>query len=352
MRIRFIIIVLAAMAITFTGCSKKDDAAAGGATTTTNLYSKANSVGPQFDDTAASSKIQPLDLTSGTNLYNLYQLFRYYDPAQHEGVIDMHNFYKLMYEIQSKVEGFGSSCTTITEQNIAPPYPGIDSTGWTFDCAKNDTTQTGYISAAAINAAAAANGDLYVVTGYKWAPQETEQIGAGSALASYVSSTKAFTVDMAHLTYYPAGGSMGGANGDGFGIRTYLAGTEADGSTPAQFSVVKSISTNLDGSSYITVVGKGVAEGTDGYFLFKFSTDGENYKYFCFPSGATETQLEAMTDAGYDAGDSEITTNCSDYVTAVDALSPFGPDDAPKALSAFTAGAGDSDPKVQLTFTE
>jgi hypothetical protein len=185
----------------------------------------------------------------------------------------------------------------------------------TYDQAVNDTTMKhGY--------AIRVEGD----TKYALITWSTGLSNAGDSYGvmqgNYNDSTGALEIDMAVYFDYDSI--------EDFSIRLELVGNAQTHAFTTRFGKSNA------GGFLISVVGKGVSQGEDRFFLFKvtvpdLSIDG---KYFCFPASADEDTLIAEDDTG----SVTVPADCSSYENDVDSLTAFTSSDIPTSTSDFNTG--------------
>lgn len=289
----------------------------GGGETENFFYSSMKNVSPTIVEGSSTASINALD--SGTIIGSIYEALRDYEYPRDEGVIDMHNIYKVLNTAGQIYEKAELSCASITEKAFTAPYDmGLNST--TYNCAGNsDTMNDNYANGFAIKEV---DGIKHGLLTYRWAPEST-QAGHGILQGSYTATTGDVSVRMLHHTHY--------TTQDGFVVRSHIAGNET---THAFTLSLLSASTGTS-PNWTSMVGKGISEGTGNYFLFRVKTSSDNTpKYFCFPASATSTVLEQM-NSDNSAGKDTVDTECASYKTAVDAMTFLTTSDVPMSISDF-----------------
>jgi hypothetical protein len=143
-----------------------------------------------------------------------------------------------------------------------------------------------------------------------------------SMKASYSDTSKSLTLDV--VQYVDYGQEVyEGLNTGKFIMRMYVEGN-SDSHTFDALKVIKYNST--EGAYYLNIVGKGISQGADNYFLFRItdvngsdrpaSTNG----YFCIAAG----NLTANTDFSTPKTEEQIAaTDCAMYLEDVKAMVPF-----------------------------
>ncbi len=280
------------------------------------FYLATKEVAPAFN--GAASKKMTRALTSGTLIYAVFELLRDYEYPADEGVIDMHNIYKVLYTAGQIYETAESGCSPITEASVASPFDlGITDA---YNCAGNSGTMSDtYANGFAIKDADPVK---YALLTYRWAPGTPDHEEHGILQGSYNEAAGDLSLKMIHNVFYAAS--------DGFVVRS-----DIEGNATTHAFTLKSISAGTGTSTnYTSIVGKGISQGSGNYFLLKVNSDAVTGKYFCIPADATETELEGMTAAGYDTVDA----SCSAYQADVDAMT-FLQDNVstiPDSISDFT----------------
>ena len=290
------------------------------ATSANFFLSAAQQVAPTFGSSSsiAISAESISELPVGSILYSIHEALRDYEFPRDEGVIDMHNIYKVLTTSGQIYETAESSCLSITEAAVLSPFDlGLNSE--TYNCAGNfNTMADGYANGFAIRDAGNIKHGLLT---YRWAPEAPDHLEHGILQGSYDENTKNLNVRMIHLVEYAAQG--------GFVVRSHIVGNEE----------THAFSLNLlsagigESSGWVSLVGKGVSKGAGQYFLFKVqNSSGVDGKYFCFPADATETDLIAMHEENPEGAET-VDANCADYQSDVDAMIFLATADAPTALS-------------------
>ncbi len=280
------------------------------------FYLAAKEVAPAFN--GAASKKMTRALSPGSLIYAVFDLLRDYQYPADEGVIDMHNIYKVLYEAGQIYQTAETGCSSITEASVASPFDlGITDT---YNCAGNGGTMSdSYANGFAIKDASPLK---YALLTYRWAPDSPNHEEHGILQGSFNDNTGDLSLKMIHNVYYAAS--------DGFVVRS-----DIEGNATTHAFTLKSITAGTGSStSFTSIVGKGISRGSGNYFLLKVNSDTLTGRYFCIPAGATETDLELMTATGYD----NVDANCSAYQADVDAMT-FLEDNVstiPGSISDFT----------------
>jgi hypothetical protein len=235
-----------------------------------------------------------------------FQLLRDYSYPADEGVVDMTNIYKVLYEAGGYLDDAKSICSPLSSavtDSLISSYAFSDFLGHTYDCGGNMPESGGYGSSVAYREAGL---DKYMLATYKWAPDDTQQITIGAIQTRFNDTTKDVELTFAQTVNYPAGSDMGGVSGSGFATRTYIKGN----SDTHAFELKLAMSNQW--GSPMSIVGKGISQGAGNYFLMRDSAN-----YYCLPAGATETDLRSITPTDYTAATGGA---CTAYVADVDTL--------------------------------
>src|SRR5574340_459730 len=342
-RITGILAVLLAVALAagFSACSSGGSSSGGGGSDT--LFNAVKSTTPAITPSVATSgtptALQPpvaaakafAAIYSATTITDqvmntAFQLLRDYSYPADEGVVDMTNIYKVLWEAGRYLDEAPTMCTAIasTADNAVSPFAFADFLGHTYDCGGTRAESGGYGSSVAYKATGA---DKYMLASYKWAPDATQQIAIGAIQAHYNDTTKDVELIFAQTVNYPANSSMGGPAGGGFASRTRIIGNASTHTFELKITVAGS-------SGFSTaLVGKGVSQGTGNYFLLRSGT-----QYYCLPADATEADVASAASTG--AG--TVDANCAAYEPDVTALVPYDAvTDVPAIdLSSFNDGVG------------
>lgn len=324
-----------------------------------NFYDNAESVMPRVTASTATSISGNMRATwsSGSNLYEVYQLIRSYEYPTDEGHVDGSNMHKSMFEAESNVDYAIEQCggTTnedgsvtpsdylITTQSIASPYDfGSDGLSQTYDCAFT-TTETGtpvsggettYTKSMAVRQSGTA---YYLTMGLYMTNDSADSPSAMQV--EYDTDANTITVNDAYLVNY--------TTGDKYAVRIFV-----DGDITTHLFSLKllkggwSESTQME--NFISIAGHGYAEGAGNYYLFKMTTSGigsATNKYYCFASDTTEDEMMAMEDAGLD----EVPAECADLEAGLPGNYAADSSAVPMSTDAFTGGG---DYHTELSWTE
>ncbi len=321
MKIRHLLPMFAVLAaLAFHGCgsgtsSSSDDSI---------YYNAVQEVAPSFAPAAGAasvagktSKAYTASWETGNPLYELFYIFRQFDPATDSGVIDTSNIFKTTWEGRNFFSNTESNCIAITEQTIAPPFD-FGNAATAYDCAFNEEPADGYDFGGAVRKSDTAV--KYGLFGFLWPNADHNEYGVMQAVMN--TTTSDLDLDIAVWVNYEGEGD-------------YCYRNDITGNTETHAFALRSMKGNkVAGSSFLSVVAGGFSEGTGKYFLAKITTNDLNGKYYCIAAGDGEAELRAMDAAGSDTVD----LNCAEYQAAVDALTPLTTADLACASSDFNPG--------------
>ncbi len=303
------------------------------------FYDSVREVAPSFSASAGTSSKTILDYeaqssewNSGNALYEIYYLFREFNPDTDQGVIDTSNLYKTMWESKNFLSRTISNCNSISEQTITPPF-NFGNPATTYNCAYNKEASDGYDFGGAVKALDS-NGNIlpasslgstdaitrYGLFGFVWVDSDHKEYG--SMQANVNSSTGDMSLDIVVWVNYE-------------GDNDYCYRNDIDGNTKTHAFTLRAIKGNKTSNSYfISMVGKGYSQGEGKYFLLKVTDSQLNSKYFCIGAEDGEDELTLMDPQGSDTVDS----NCAEYKNDVDAMTMFTTSDLACASSDFNPG--------------
>jgi hypothetical protein len=242
-----------------------------------------------------------------------FGLLRDYVYPDDEGKIDMSNMYKALWETGRFMENAKSVCSPIpsTADSAISPFAFSDFLGHTYDCGGSTGESGGYGESIAYREVGSAR---YMLATYKSAPDPTTSTGIGAIQAMYDDATKDVALIFANTVVYPG-------NPTAYALRARIVGNSATHAFELKMMV---------GSGYVSLVGKGISQGTGNYFLIRGGAG-----YYCLPAGATESDL-AVTVASDEAAASA--SSCSGYVADVKALAEYVASDVPGSFADFDGG--------------
>lgn len=289
-------------------------------TSDTVLYDGVLDVAPAFSPVGSSSISKALNTSweTGNPLYGLFYILREFDPDTDQEVIDTSNLFKTMYEAKNYMGSTRSECTAITEQAITPPFD-FGNAAVTYNCAYNKEAENGYDIGGAMKDVDA-NGDVIAMTaeqketksatakyglfGFVWPGDHNEY---GVLQGFYDAATSALSVDIAVWVDYA-------------GNNDFCYRNDIDGNAATHLFTFRSMKGNLvEGSDYLSIVGKGISQGAGNYFLIKMTNNDITGKYYCIGADDGETELMAMEVEGSDT----VPENCAAYQADVDAMTMF-----------------------------
>lgn len=317
---RFLAGALLLAALALAGCGGSDSPAApSGEATPHLLFTAVKQATPAFEPGPAGGAA-PAKVLPDMALTVAYQLLRNYTYPDDEGVVDMSNLYKVLWEASGKMDDAPGRCAAVAAAADADlsPFAFDDLLGHTYAMGMSEE-EGGYGTSIAYGQ----DGNVRrMLTSYKWAPDAAQQVSIGVIQAQHDTLSGDLSIRFAQSVRYPPGSTMGGVDGSGFAIRARIDGN----STTHAFDLKMAI----NGTS---IVGKGVSRGAGNYFLFRAGD-----AYYCIPAESTEDELMAVTPTDL-AG---VPAEGAAYKDAVAAAVPYDvATDLPAIdLSDFNLGAG------------
>jgi hypothetical protein len=254
------------------GCGSDSTPSTPSDNTTNQLFTAVKQAVPAFQPSAKSAKATINDQA----MMVAYQLLRDYTYPDDEGVVDMSNIYKVLWEAGRYLDEAPTRCATVAESvdSAVSPFAFDDFLGHSYVLGAS-TEVGGYGSSIAYGQV---GDDRRMLVSFKWAPDAAQQVAIGVIQAQHNAVTGDVSVRFAQAVRYPPGSTMGGVDGSGFAIRAQIDGN----STTHAFDLKMAINGT-------TLVGKGISRGAGNYFLFR-SGDA----YYCLPAEATEADLAAI----------------------------------------------------------
>lgn len=295
---RFLTLFLLAAACALGGCGGDDSPATPAGEATPNLlFTAVKQAVPAFEPSVTGAKAALPDQA----LQVAFQLLRDYTYPDDEGVVDMSNLYKVLWEASSRLDEAPMRCAAVTAAIDADltPFAFDDLLGHSYALGMSEE-EGGYGTSIAY----ANNGDeRRMLTSYKWAPDAAQQVAIGVIQAQHDTLSGDLSIRFAQAVRYPPGSTMGGAEGSGFAIRARIDGN----SNTHAFDLKMAI----NGTS---IVGKGVSRGAGNWFLFRCGS-----AYYCIPAEATEAELMAVVATDL----ANVPAEGAAYKDAVAAAEPF-----------------------------
>ncbi|MBT3182049.1 MAG: hypothetical protein HN337_06035 [Deltaproteobacteria bacterium] len=279
------------------------------------FYTGSLETAPVVTEGSGSAQVVKDISVSSELISHMYYALQEYTYPDEEGVIDMHNVYKLAFEASNIYENAVYGCDDIDEQVIEAPFDfGITQT---YDCAGNDGTMSdSYANGYAIKRDED-TGKYYAILTFRWASSEH-----GVMQGSYDKTTGDILLNMVeHVDH----------DESHFYVRSYLSGNVVT----HEFTFRMITGSIDDSTNYTSLAGHGISKGDDNYFLFKAKTHSTDAKYFCLPAEPTVDELEDMDSENPDGLD-YVESECSGYQSTVDALSFLDSHDVPIEMSDFT----------------
>lgn len=255
---------------------------------------------------------------AGTPTYEVFSVLREYAYPRDEGVIDVSNIGKLLFEVDYQFENAVQMVAQLANPTaIASPFDfGTDPRVFTH---------------ASDHYASAQEGDLIsALLTWIWDRDAPEQLAYGAMEGDFNEATGDLNIEMAYLVDY--------TSDDDYSLRTRLTGNIGT----HQF-VLKLAKHGGGADGYaISLVGAGVSEGDgdDDYFILKIIDSGSlaafpEGRFFKVPASATEDDLRGLPATGISREELDDPRGWADVV---DALTPFAPDgsDNPLSVGAFS----------------
>ena len=294
---RFLTLILLTAALGVAGCSSDSPSTPPGNSTNNLLFAAVKQAAPTFEPTAPPAKATISDQAMNV----AYQLLRNYTYPDDEGVVDMSNIYKVLWEAGHYLDEAPARCTAVTESMDSgiSPFASNDFLGHSYALGASEE-EGGYGSSVAYGQV---GDERRMLVTFKWAPDSAQQIAIGVIQAQHDTTTGDVSIRFAQAVRYPPGSTMGGVEGSGFAIRAQIDGN----STTHAFDLKMAI----NGTS---LVGKGVSRGAGNYFLFR---SGE--AYYCIPAEATEADLATLVPTDL----ANVPAEGAAYKDAVSLATPF-----------------------------
>ncbi len=318
------------------------------------FYSAANDTTPVITasaDTSLSVRDLSTELSmkvstgweSGNPAYEIFNLLREFDNDIHQGVLDMSNLYRVLWEAGEQYDTAAESDQLVdleeTEgeaKQIASPFDfGTTAKEYTHFYEYLSESEDDYSSHAAFKND---DGTTHALLTWVWdgsSEAENAQIGYGVIEGSFNGTTGALELNMVQLVDY--------VDSDrDYCLRTYVTGN----SLTHTFTIKAGKTGTGDGDYTISMLGTGVSESESDsdYFLLKIFDNGnfasdEDGKYYQISSNPSEDDLSALSHLGYDVGDDEV-PDANNYAATLDAMTPIAMDKSDHALSIddFTGG--------------
>ncbi len=287
----------------------------------TAFYSAALDASPVIEATvSASSSVSFLTTSwdSGNPVYEIFNALRSYTYPDDEGIIDVSNIYKLLFEAGNNYENASEEVSElVTPVAIESP----------FDFGTEAVTFT---HASTTDALGKAEDGETIQALMTWIWDESPKMSYGVLEGTYNESTGAITLDMVYLVDYETESN--------YCLRVQLSGNEST----HEFTLKTSKVGSEEDTYGISMIGKGVSqsESEDDYFLMKIIdndnlSEYESGRYFKFSAAADEDELRAHAIDGYELEEIEdpnsyaddieemsfFAIDGSDHATTVDAFS-------------------------------
>lgn len=289
-----------------------------------SLFDAAQEVAPSFAESGAKS-----EWDHGDPLYQLFNKFRVYNPAVHNGVIDGSNFFKALHTLDEEMGRMFESTGDIAPTVIQEPFEFGNS--FEYDHAANAVYSDTPGEERKSGFAYRMDGDtIHFLIAYEYNENGGNQQTLGQLQGSYDPSSGLIDLAMVYLVDY----------GDSYYVvRNEISGNEIT----HEFEMRMANSSNNNWGA--TLVGKGISQGDDSYFLVKMNLGGglveDGERYYVLPTEADEAYLQALDRDGLTY--EELPSSVSDVAADVQAMTTFLPADLPVGHADFNDGDIDLD---------
>lgn len=308
----------------------------------TAFYSDAMNTIPVIEATVSAASISAKGLSlkitteweSGNPAYEIFNVLREYEYPRDEGVIDVSNIYKLLFEAGTQysnavdeINSAGDSEGDSDSEDASETKFAVSSELATpavvaspFDFGNDPVTYTH----ASDHYALALDGDA-VQALLTWIWDESPTMSYGVLEGSFNGTTGDITLDMAYLVDYEGE--------DDYSLRTFVSGNKIS----HQFTLKIAKCGHSSGVCSTSMIGTGISrsDNAEDYFLMKI-IDGDNLsdfpegRWFKVPASATEDDLMALSGTGSDLADIADPNN---YAEAIEELTFFALDGSDNATS-------------------
>lgn len=298
--------------------------------TETAFYTPATSTTPVIRSAASAMLVKSVGVTkvttawsSGNPVYEIFNAFREYQFPRDEGVIDVSNVYKLLFEAGNN---YTSALTEVellpSPVTIAPP----------FDFGNTPKT---YTDASETDALTSDEGTVDAILTWIW--NESPKMSYGVLEGGFNEDTGDLTLDMAYLVDYEGPSD--------YCLRAFISGND----TTHEFTLKLAKFNSGSGAYAISMIGAGVSQSDnpDDYFLLKI-IDNDNLaefpegRFFRFAASSSETELMAHPVNGYALED---VSDPNGYADTIGAMTFFALDGSDHATS--VGSFSDSELKLQ-----
>lgn len=290
----------------------------------TQFFEKARAAAPAFAPSsgqALQAGVSRAPLIARAEVNAMFQLLREYQYPRDEGKVDLTNLYKELTTFDQTGAYASGHCGSMKEGAVLAPFD--IGPGPTYSCLGDDVTGPGYRNSFALKTTGSTTSALLA---FRWSPDATQQNSLGQIRGSFDTVTNDVDFILVNLVEYPAGSTMGGAQGNGFTVRTDLTGNAA-----THHFTLRALVGGIDGTQWTSLIGSGVSRGAGEHFLFKTSTSGSSTaRYYCLDSSIDEAGLEALEE-----GATSVPATCAALGSVVDGLSFLALHDAPQKAADF-----------------
>lgn len=248
---------------------------------------------------------------SGTPAYEVFNLLREYVNPRDEGVIDVSNIYKLLFDAAQQYEdGASSARELVTPALIASPFD-LGSAPRTFTHAED-------------HAALVTDGST-VSALLTWIWDESPKMSYGVFEGGFGRTSGEIELNMVYLVDY-----VGESD---YALRASISGNE----DTHEFLLKTAKVGTVPGAYAVSIIGAGISRGAgpDDYFLLKIKDNGTlagypNGRFFKVPASATEDDLRALPALGSDISEIEDSMG---YADILDGMTFFALDGSDHAVS-------------------
>lgn len=286
-----------------------------------NLFAASNEIAPSFEESVAKEEEE---WTWGNHMYGLFNKFRVYDHAIHEGLIDGSNFFKAIYGMEEELGEMFEYAEAIEETVVEEPFEFGNS--YLYDYAANVDFSEGEDGNDKSSFAYRIDGDtINFLVAYTY-NEEEDKVTMGQLQGDYNPVSGDLELAMVYLVDY--------------GFEQYTVRNEISGNTETHEFALRMATSGSYGLD-TSVAGKGVSDGEGAHFLIKMNVVGEmgddlGERYFVFTSDADEAYLQAMDPNGLAYADLPATV--ADYSADVQNMELFVAESLPSSLSEFNGG--------------
>lgn len=273
------------------------------------FYTSASATSPVITATASPAQILRakaavsgavvVNWDSGTPTYEIFNLLREYEYPRDEGVIDVSNIYKLLFEAGNNYSNAEAEVEELIEPlEMLPP----------FDFGNDPVIFT---HAADSDALVVVDGRIEAILTWIW--NETPTMSYGVLEGSYNEETGDIVLDMVYIVDY---------EGDNdYCLRMHISGNE----NTHEFTLKAAKRGSADDSFAMSIIGSGVSmsDNEEDYFLIKMIDNGQlsefaDGRYFKVSSSATESDLMELDPEGQGLSEIDDPDGHADVIETMD----------------------------------